>query len=398
VKKERIMNKSINKAVEPLLKDEFTGEPPTKRLLAHIQSRREEGKKVAGTYCGYAPMELIKAFDLVPATLCAFSNATIEAAETVLPANLCPLIKSSYGFIMKDSCPFFSLSDAIIAETTCDGKKKMFELISEKRPMYVMDLPQLPDEPEALDNWTVMINKLKSFLEKTFNTTTTPGKIEAAIKDSNKKTRLMNKVFSYAAMEPPVIGWKELYDILFLAQSATGEYMEPVLNDVIAKLDKRVAEGYAYADTKAPRVLVTGCPVAGDLTKVFSIIEDAGGVVVALDSCSGMKCYAGEIKEDTDNPIRAIAERYLSIPCSCMTPNQRRLDELDRLIREFKIDAVIDVVLQACHSYSIESHKVAGHLKKGHGPGFLKLVTDYSQGDVGQIRTRVEALLESCNK
>jgi benzoyl-CoA reductase/2-hydroxyglutaryl-CoA dehydratase subunit BcrC/BadD/HgdB len=150
---------------EPLIADRYTGEPPSSRLLAYIQKQRERDMKVVGIYCGYAPVELIRAFGLVPASLCAFSNSTVEAAEAVFPANLCPLIKSSYGYILKDACPFFALSDAVIAETTCDGKKKMFELISGIKPMHVMDLPQLPDEPEALDNWTEMISKLRRFLE-----------------------------------------------------------------------------------------------------------------------------------------------------------------------------------------------------------------------------------------
>jgi len=60
------------------------------------------------------------------------------------------------------------MSEAVIAETTCDGKKKMFELAAEVKPMHVMDLPQLPDEAEALNNWTVMIRKLQRFLEDTF--------------------------------------------------------------------------------------------------------------------------------------------------------------------------------------------------------------------------------------
>lgn len=385
-------------SVEPLIKDEYTGEPPTKRLLGYLQSQREKGAQIAGVYCGYAPVELIRAFDLVPATLCAYSNATIEAAEAVLPANLCPLIKSSYGFIVKDACPFFAISDAVIAETTCDGKKKMFELISQYRPMFVMDLPQLPDEPEALDNWTVMIGKLKGFLEKTFDRTTTTEKIEAAISDANKKARLMNRIFSYAALQPPVIGWKELYDLFFLAQGATGSEMEPLIDGIIAKLDKRIADGYTHGAKGAPRVLVTGCPIAGDSAKVLTVIEEAGGVVVALDSCSGMKPYANEIAENTGDPLRAIAARYLSVPCSCMTPNNRRLAELDRLITAFKPDVVVDVVLQACHSYNIESHKVGEHVLKKHDLPFLKVVTDYSQGDVAQIRTRVEAVLENCKK
>lgn len=143
--------------IEPLVNDVYIGEP-TKRALSYIQSQREKGKSVVGIYCGYAPLEVIRAIDAVPAVLCAFADKTIEAAEVVLPPNLCPLIKSSYGFIITDTCPFFALSDAVIAETTCDGKKKMFELISHIKPLHVMDLPQLPDEYEAHHNWTGSIS------------------------------------------------------------------------------------------------------------------------------------------------------------------------------------------------------------------------------------------------
>src|SRR5271169_1915671 len=112
----------VKNQMEPLINDRYAGEPAANRLLAHLLARRELGAKFVRVYCAYAPTELIRAFDLVSVSLCAFSNATIEEAELVLPANLCPPIKSSYGFIAKDACPFFALSDAVIAETTCDGK------------------------------------------------------------------------------------------------------------------------------------------------------------------------------------------------------------------------------------------------------------------------------------
>ena len=119
---------------------------------------------------------------------------------------------------------------------------------------------------------------------------------------------------------------------------------------------------------------------------------------MALDACSGMKPYMSLIEEGTGDPIRAIAARYLQIPCSCMTPNDRRLTEMDKVIERFKPDAVVDVVLQACHSYNVESHKVGERIQAKHWLPFLKIVTDYSQSDIGQIRTRVEALLEMCRK
>jgi benzoyl-CoA reductase/2-hydroxyglutaryl-CoA dehydratase subunit BcrC/BadD/HgdB len=309
---------------------------------------------------------------------------------------LCPLIKSSYGFIITDTCPFYGISDAVIGETTCDGKKKMFELIRERKPTHIMDLPQLPDEEEALFNWTVMIRKLQKFLETTFDVHATDEQIEAAIKDTNYKNAMMRKVIEFAALRPPVVGWQEMYDLCFLSHGVTGKEMEPILIEALRKLEERKAAGYAYGPDAAPRVLVTGCPVGGDAQKVFNIIEEAGGVIVALDACSGFKPFAMDIKEDTKDPIRAIAERSLKIPCSCMTPNTRRLTEMTRLIDKFKPDAVIDVVLQACHSYNIESHKVGEHVQKNHALPFLKIVTDFSQSDVGQMRTRVEALLEYC--
>jgi benzoyl-CoA reductase/2-hydroxyglutaryl-CoA dehydratase subunit BcrC/BadD/HgdB len=383
--------------VEPLVNDGFAGEA-TKRTLGYLQKQREKGNNIVGIYCGYAPLELIRAMGAAPAVLCAFANKTIEAAETVLPANLCPLIKSSYGFIKTDTCPFFAISEAVIAETTCDGKKKMFELISDIKPMYVMDLPQLPDEKEALDNWTVMIKKLKGFLETTFNRKIDDKEVEKEIKETNIKNKLMNKIFDFAALTPTPVSWLELYDLTYLGQASTTQDMLGILNDCVAKLEKRVADGVYHGEKDSPRVLVTGCPVGGDATKVFKIIEEAGGVVVVLDSCTGMKAYNGIIAENTPDPYAALSRRYLDLPCSCMTPNSRRLTELDKMIERFKPDVVVDVVLHACHSYNVESHKIKEHVTHKHKMPFLKIETDYSQSDVEQIRTRVEALLETLPK
>ncbi|MFZ3105431.1 MAG: 2-hydroxyacyl-CoA dehydratase family protein, partial [Smithella sp.] len=275
---------------------------------------------------------------------------------------------------------------------------KMFELISDLKPMYVMDLPQLPDEKEALDNWTVMIKKLKGFLETTFNRKIDDKEVEKEIKETNIKNKLMNKIFDFAALTPTPVSWLELYDLTYLGQAATTKDMIALLNACVAKLEQRVADGVYHGEKDSPRVLVTGCPVGGDATKVFKIIEEAGGVVVALDSCTGMKAYSGMISENTSDPYAALSRRYLDLPCSCMTPNNRRLAELDKMIKRFKPDVVIDVVLHACHSYNVESHKIKEHVTNKHQKPFLKIETDYSQSDVEQIRTRVEALLETVPK
>ena len=80
-----------------------------------------------------------------------------------------------------------------------------------------------------------------------------------------------------------------------------------------------------------------------------------------------------------------------------MTPNTKRLLSIDTLIAGYRPDVVIDVVLQACHSYNIESYSIERHIKNKHSVPFLKIETDYSSGDIERIRMRVEALLERVN-
>ena len=364
-------------------------------MLEYIEKQRAQGKHAVGVYCGYAPVELIIAHDLVPAVLCAFSNTTIETAEVTLPANLCPLIKSSYGFIEQDTCPFYWAAEAVVAETTCDGKKKMFEMIASRKPLHVMDLPQLCDEPQALDNWTVMIKKLQGFLEKTFNIRADDEAVEQAIRENNEKNAIVMEMLDHAALDNLVLSWAEMLDIVFFATPGRGKLINETLRHGLDVLQTRAKRGYVHGLPGAPRVLITGCPTAGDAAKIFKIVEAAGGVIVALDSCTGMKPFYEKVEENTGDPLRAIAKRYLKIPCACMSPNTRRLDELDRMVAKYKPQAVIDIVLQACHGYNVESFKVGRHIEEKHGLPFLKIVTDYSQGDIGQLTTRIEGLLDS---
>jgi len=377
-----------------LINDKYTNNP-NDRVLDSIIKKRDIGSHVIGMYCGYAPVELVRAMGAVPIFLCAFSRKTIPAAEAVLPSNLCPLIKSSFGFIKTDTCPFYALSQAIIGETTCDGKKKMFELISHIKPTHIMDLPQLPDEKEALANWTIMVHKLKDWLEKTFGTKITHQRIEEEIKETNQKNRLMNDFFKYAAYFPPAISWSEMYDVIGFELVSNSYELQLFLSDITGVLDERIYNGEFVGTLRSPRVLVSGCPVGGDAAKVFKVIEEAGGTVVAMEACSGMKGYSIHIDEESGDPISALAKAYLKIPCSCMTPNQRRFDALDDMLNRFKPDAVIDVILQACHSYNIESHRIERHVRDKHHLPFLKVETDFTESDRAMIKTRVEALFES---
>ena len=129
-----------------------------------IKEAHEAGKKVVGMYCVFSPQEIALAADAISVTLCGTAQAPIEDAEKELPRNLCPLIKSSYGFAITDKCPYFYFSDVLVAETTCDGKKKMYELMGKIKPMHIMNLPQTAEGEDSLNLWKNEMIKFKSFL------------------------------------------------------------------------------------------------------------------------------------------------------------------------------------------------------------------------------------------
>jgi len=91
--------------------------------------------------------------------------------------------------------------------------------------------------------------------------------------------------------------------------------------------------------------------------------------------------------------MRAIADRYFAIDCSCFSPNTERMESIDQLVKEYNVQGVIQNILQYCHTYNIEAKLVENRLQKSGIPS-IKIETDYSQEDTGRIRTRIEAFAE----
>ncbi len=362
------------------------------QAVRYLAAESRAGKPIVGAYCCYAPIELVHAIGGVPVGLCGLIQEPIRDAEEVIPANTCPLVKSSYGAVLTGACPFYEAADAVIGETTCDAKKKMFELIRSYKPLHVMELPQMPDQEAARSHWLREVERLKEFLEKQFGTAITDDRLEKAIRKTNRRRRLRKRICEFPRDDAPVVTGLEmnrLFDVF-----AAGDDYDAHLESVIADLESKRAAGYRAAPESAPRVLLTGCPLGGDSAKVLEEIEAAGGIIVVHEACSGIKPVIDLVEEDTGDPLQAIANRYIELPCSVMTPNDRRIALLDRLIEEYRPDCVIEAVLMACHTYNMESARVKEAVQTRHGLPYLKLETDYSDLDRGPMRTRIEALLE----
>lgn len=363
--------------------------------IIKIKELKEQGVKIVGVYCTFCPKELIMAAGAIPVSLCGTSNEPIAAAEEILPRNLCPLIKSSYGFAVTDTCPYFYFSDLIVGETTCDGKKKMFEMLRELKPVHVMQLPHLKESEASIELWISEVRRLRSRLEDELNVEICDENIWKAIDLVNQEVSALKALCDLNRADPPPLSGLELMTVLWTRNFyADREGSIQLVGEFAASIP---SDGKITPGSGKPRVLLTGCPVGQGSEKVISLIEGLGGTVVAMENCSGYKTLELQTEKKYDDPIVALAHKYIQMPCSCMSPNPYRLELLGRMIGDFHVHAVVDLTWQACHTYNIEASDVM-KLVKNEGIPYLHLETDYSSSDLENLKVRLEAMLEMVSR
>jgi benzoyl-CoA reductase/2-hydroxyglutaryl-CoA dehydratase subunit BcrC/BadD/HgdB len=373
--------------------------------LQYATDAKAKGRPIVGILCEYTPRELIMAADAVPVCLCGGSAEMIGPAEEHLPANLCPLIKSTYGFHVQKENPFLEMADMVVAETTCDGKKKMYELMAETRTMYVLELPQKPNDADAMTHWISELRKLKTRLEEAFHVIITDEKIRQAIKTMNRERGLRRQLAELMKSDRPPLTGRQL---LQFKSSISGICADFAQYTQALELYKSVGWGLPHQNPagreksvgQAPpypkvRVLMTGVPVVHGAERVVEIIESHGGLVICMDNCTGLKPILEDVDETEADPIVALARKYFRLPCSVMTKNSRRLDVLRDLAREYRAQCVIDLIWQACLTYDVESYFVKKLAENDLGVPYLRIETDYSPSDSARIALRVEALFET---
>ena len=302
------------------------------------------------------------------------------------------MIKSSYGFAKTDKCPFFYFSDVVVGESTCDGKKKMYELMSEFKDVFFLRLPHEQTEL-AVQLYRNEIIRLKDYLSEKFQVDITDEMVREATRINNRANQALKDFYGLMKHDPtPISG----YDVFKVLYGATFKFDRAALAEEIIALKQKTEEEYKAGKhfEKRPRILITGCPIGGATEKVIRAVEENGGVVVGYENCTGEKAIGIQVDENAEDIYEAISRRYLAIGCSVMTPNNNRFQTLGEMISEYHADGVLDMTLQACHTYAIETNKIRRFVNEEKGIPYLNVETDYSQSDVGQLNTRVAAVIE----
>lgn len=362
---------------------------------AELIEAQKQGRKVFGTFCLYVPDEIIVAADGIVTGLCGGSQFWVPAGEQVLPKSMCPLIKASVGARIGRTCPFFRIADMYVGETTCDGKKKAYEILGRDVPMHVMDMPQMK-RPKDIEKWAGEIKEFKSVVEEFTGHKVTPEKLHAATVLLNKRRKALERVFACRKADPAPISGKDALLMMQIAFFDDPQRCTDMANTLADELEKRIADGVGVVPAGTKRILLAGTPMAIPNWKMHHLVETSGAVVVCEECCTGTRYFEHQVDEtptDADGQIMALAQRYMKNNCACFTPNTGRIDDLLRLCKEYKVDGVIDVNLKFCTLYDTESRDVQAVLKDAGIPS-LHIETDYDDHDAEQLRTRIGAFIE----
>lgn len=363
---------------------------------AELIAFRKTGGKVVGSFCIHVPDEVVIAGGAIATGLCSGSQFWVPGGEKVLPTAACALIKASLGARFDRTCPFFRICDLFVGETTCDGKKKAWEILAEDAPMYIMDIPQLK-RPADFTKWEGEIHGYIKRIEELTRNKITAEKLHDAIVLVNNKRRALQRLNAVRkAKNVPISG----RDVLLIHQIAF--YDDParftqMVNKLCDELEERIKNDVSVYESNTKRILLTGTPLSIPNWKLHQIIETNGGAVVCEEMCTGIRyCEAlvDETSDTIDGMVKDLTKRYLGhINCACFTPNKERISDIKRLAADFKADGVIDVNLKFCNLYDTEGFFVERAMKEAGMP-CLGIEIDYTDQDAEQLKTRIGAFIE----
>ncbi len=369
------------------------------KRVGELYNFKQQGGKIVGTMCVSAPNELIIAAGAQPIRLCSgFHDPVFSANELLGEVGLCPLVRSVLGSKIVRINPYFEMCDLIVSPTTCDGKMKLGEILTDYIPVLMLNVPRVKEGYITHQHWLEEIKFFGRKLETLTGNKITFKSLKNAIEKYQRAQRAWYRFMELRTNSPKPPIWGR--DALMIGQMTFFEDIDrwtANLERLNQELEMMVKKGEHVGSVDDPRILLAGSPVVWPNWKLPNIIEESNSVIVSDEQCSSERIFYDPVVLDETtlhDMYRALAERYLyPCTCPCFSPNDERSEVLINKIKKHRIDGVVFHVLKGCHLNSIESTRMELLLRKNNIP-MLKIESEYDEGDVEQIRTRVEAFLE----
>jgi len=357
-----------------------------------IQGWREQGGKVVGYFCSAMPEEVITAAGLLPFRMRATGSTGTELSDTYFSSINCSFPRHCFNIALQGG---FDFLDGVICMNSCDNVRRIYDNWKRQLPttlVHIMSLPRKTGEPQV-EWFHDEVANLKRLLEKHFDIEITDERLWDAIKLHNETRRLQRKLYDLRkADNPPITGTEAL------AVTVAGTAMpKERYNQLLRELLDELSESVGNADYRARLLLMGG--ILDDPAYV-KVIESQGGLVVTDSLCFGSRLLWNDIDEGASDPIAALAQYYVADRPSCprmFGDYERRIGLVRDMIRDFKVDGVILERLAFCDHWGFEQFTIENDLKDDNVPCLI-MDREYIMSGVGQLRTRVQAFLETMGR
>lgn len=355
-------------------------------LCRLIHEAHTDKKRVALYSCAHVPEEILEAAGFVAIRLSHIDDLSNGSGIT-LPSNLCPVVKECCAALTSDAA---AGADLILAESSCDGKKKMYELLDGQEKIYYYQIPQGEDRAYARPLILSEMAYLRRMFCTHFGAQTDDDRLWKAIDLCASKRESVMALAAAQKSDPPAAWGMEVYETLIASREISGQRERTVfLRAETARLKDRPSP--VPADNR--RILLTGCPMQSVYRKIVGAVERSGGVVVCFENCEFVKSHIRCTDRTAGDPMEALADIYQATACAIMSPNERRFRLLEELTREYRAEGVIDVLLQTCHTYGVEKDRLRRFCAEEDIP-YMAVETADTDADAGQLETRIAAFLE----
>jgi len=364
---------------------------------------KAEGKTIIGYPCVYVPLEMLTALDLVPYQTCGDIREPVTEADRALPSSFCPVMRNCLDCALKNKNDFL---DGMVTIHSCDPQEKtarVWESYTSYPYFHFIDMP-ITVRPEALEYFKSQLNDFRKTLETFTGRKLSKSKLESAVKFHNRQRALVRELYELTKPSPPHISGTEIIQVLKALTSL------PVVdgNDLLTEVINEVKTRTSGLEKKPARLLIWSSIL--DNTDILQVFEAKANVVMN-ESCGGIRAYRNEVNFTAD-PLEGLADYYLNEITCARTFRQATLGEtrkdyaidlqsrfgyLKGIIREWKINGAIMLLVRYCDPFAFEMPSLKDYFDSIGVPSTY-IEYDYTIGAMAPLRTRVEAFLETINQ
>jgi benzoyl-CoA reductase/2-hydroxyglutaryl-CoA dehydratase subunit BcrC/BadD/HgdB len=363
-------------------------ESPQNRL---VEQAAQSGRIPIGYSCSYVPEALLMADKLFPVRLHAPGLAGTEIADNYLSCFVCSYARGLLEFAMDGR---FNLLQGWVFVPSCAHMQRLYdnlEYLQKPDVNHILDVPRKVNK----DTLVWMAEELQNLADKLarhFGVDMSDVSLRKAMQEWNDFASAVQSIGELRKKQHPPISGTEFHQIVMAALASPKDLILPYILDFKKELEQR--EG--IKNSRA-RLMVVG----GHLhdPEFIRIIESQGCLVVADRFCTGTIPGFKTIDINNDSPYKILAEyTFAKTLCPRMMEDfDRRLNTIIDTVKEYNVDGVVLEIIKFCDLWGVDAMPLVTALRE-RGIPVLKLEREYRLGGEGQLRTRVQAFIESMGK